>query len=84
MNQSKRWVWSASRASVLAGAVAAVLLGGCSLLFESGSAAEDGGLRDDSGLIIDAGIAGTAVLVGILALVQMAARALMLLWLMPL
>ncbi|MBL4633364.1 MAG: hypothetical protein JKY56_05805, partial [Kofleriaceae bacterium] len=45
-------------ASFLAGAVAAILLGGCSLLFESSSAAQDGGLRDDSGLIIDAGIVG--------------------------
>lgn len=58
MNQSKRWIWSASRASLLGGAVAAILLGGCSLLFESGSTSEDGGLRDDSGLRIDSGTTG--------------------------
>ncbi len=58
MSHSKRWVRSWRQASFLGGAVASILLGGCSLLFESGSTSADGGLRDDSGVTIDAGTAG--------------------------
>ncbi len=58
MNQTKRWIGAGSWASFTGGAVAFILLGGCSLLFESASAGEDGGLRDDSGLGIDAGNTG--------------------------
>ncbi len=54
MNHSKRWVRSWGQASFLGGAVASILLGGCSLLFDSASAT-DGGTAGDSRVGADGG-----------------------------